>query len=150
MTLERALEIVAEKKIADANKLVKHFEGTDVEILNGRWGAYITDGNKNAKIPKELKEKPAEIPLETCLKLLEEAPERRGRGKKKAAAKKEADASKKKAALKRKRKRKLLQRRRRKRPRLRRKPLQENDFKTSSAATSKKTAAKKVTTATKD
>ncbi|MBX2881327.1 MAG: DNA topoisomerase I [Granulosicoccus sp.] len=100
VTLERALEIVAEKKIADANKLVKAFDGTEVQILNGRWGAYITDGNKNAKIPKELKETPADIDLDTCLKLLAEAPERRGRGKKKASAKAEAkkkSASKKKA-----------------------------------------------------
>lgn len=107
VTLERALEIVAEKKVADANKLVRHYEGTDVQILNGRWGAYITDGNKNAKIPKELKETPAAIPLELCLKLLEEAPERKGRGKKKAAAKKKAEAdAKKKATSKKKTKKK--------------------------------------------
>ncbi|NND90600.1 MAG: DNA topoisomerase I [Granulosicoccus sp.] len=110
VTLERALEIVAEKKIADANKLVKAFEGTDVQILNGRWGAYITDGNKNAKIPKELKETPAAIDLDTCLKLLAEAPEKRGRGKKKAAASKAADAATgaagKKAATKKKSKKK--------------------------------------------
>ena len=99
ITLERALEVVAEKKIADANKLVKAFEGTDVQILNGRWGAYITDGNKNAKIPKELKETPAALELDLCLKLLAEAPERKGRGKKKAAAKAE---SKKKATAKKK------------------------------------------------
>lgn len=107
VTVERALELVAEKKKADAERLIVHFEGTDVQILNGRWGPFITDGNKNAKIPKEMKEKPAEIDLETCLKLLEEAPERRGRGKKKAAAKKVADAStKKKPAAKKKKKRK--------------------------------------------
>ena len=106
VTLERALEIVAEKKIADANKLVKAFDGTDVQILNGRWGAYITDGNKNAKIPKELKETPAAIDLETCLKLLAEAPEKRGRGKKKAAAKAEAEAKKKAAAKKKTKKKK--------------------------------------------
>lgn len=100
VTLERAIEIVAEKKIADANKLVKAFEGTDVQILNGRWGAYITDGNKNAKIPKELKETPAIIDLETCLKLLAEAPERKGRGKKKAAAKTDAQSQSKAAAKK--------------------------------------------------
>lgn len=100
VTLERALVIVQEKKIADANKLVKHFEGTDVQILNGRWGAYITDGNKNAKIPKEMKENPAAIDLDTCLKLLAEAPEKRGRGKKKAAAKTEAAAKKKSTAKK--------------------------------------------------
>jgi DNA topoisomerase-1 len=104
VTLERALEIVAEKKVIDANKLVKAFDGTDVQILNGRWGAYITDGNKNAKIPKEMKETPAAIDLETCLKLLEEAPERKGRGKKKAAAKKKAVA--KKPAAKKKTKKK--------------------------------------------
>ncbi|MFT5893154.1 MAG: DNA topoisomerase-1 [bacterium] len=100
ITLERALELVAEKKIIDANKLVKAFEGTDVQILNGRWGAYITDGNKNAKIPKELKETPAAIDLETCLKLLEEAPERKGRGKKKAAASKKKAEGKKAVAKK--------------------------------------------------
>jgi len=139
VTLERALEIVAEKKIADANKLVKHFEGTDVQILNGRWGAYITDGNKNAKIPKELKEKPAEIPLETCLKLLEEAPERRGRGKKKAAAKKEADAaSNKKAAAKKKKKKSTAKKKKKKKATAKKK------------ASAKKAAAKKVTTATKE
>ena len=106
---ERALELVAEKKVIDANRLVKHFEGTDVQILNGRWGPYITDGNKNAKIPKDQHETAAEIDLETCLKWLEEAPERRGRGKKKATAKTAAKAeptAKKKAGAKKKSKKK--------------------------------------------
>jgi len=102
--LPRALEVIEEKKIADANKLIKEFEGTEIKILNGRWGAYITDGNKNAKIPKELKEHPEKIDLETCEKLIEEAPERRGRGKKKAASKTEAKEKKvaKKTATKKK------------------------------------------------
>ena len=102
ITHERALEVIAEKKIADANKLVKAFEGTEVQILNGRWGAYITDGNKNAKIPKELKETPAVLDLETCLKLLEEAPERKIRGKKKAVAAKKKATAKKKTTTKKK------------------------------------------------
>lgn len=103
VTPERALEIVAEKKIADANKLIKAFEGTDIQIIIGRWGPYITGLNKNAKIPKELKENPQDIDLATCEKLLAEAPEKRGRGKKKAAAKVE---SKKKAVAKKKTKKK--------------------------------------------
>ena len=109
VTRERALELVAEKKVIDANRLVKHFEGTEVQILNGRWGPYITDGNKNAKIPKEQHETAAELDLETCLKWLEEAPERRGRGKKKATAKTAAKAeptAKKKAGAKKKSKKK--------------------------------------------
>jgi len=145
VTLERALEIVAEKKIEDANKLIKHFEDTDVQILNGRWGAYITDGNKNAKIPKELKEKPEAIPLETCLKLLEEAPEKRGRGKKKAAAKKEADAaSKKKAAAKKKTKKKSAAKKKKK------KAASKKKASAKKTAAKKASAAKKVTTATKE
>jgi len=111
ITLERALEIVSEKKIADANKIIRIFEGTDVQILNGRWGAYITDGNKNAKIPAELKETPGDITLEQAEKLLAEAPEKKYRGKKKVAAKKTAakkstarkkSSSKKKSSAKKK------------------------------------------------
>ncbi len=107
ITLERALEVVAEKKIADANKLIKHFEEEGVQILNGRWGPYITDGNKNARIPKDQHETAKDLDLATCLKMLAEAPEKRG--KKKAAAKKAAakkSASKKKASAKKKAKKK--------------------------------------------
>jgi len=106
ITLERALELVAEKKIADANRLIKHFEGTDVQILNGRWGPYITDGNKNARIPKDEAETAKDLDLETCLQKLAEAPEKRG--KKKAAAKKAAakKATSKKKVTKKKAKKK--------------------------------------------
>ena len=97
VTLERALEMIDEK-------FIKTFEGTNVQILSGQWGPYISDGNKNAKIPPELRENPKAIDLETCLKLLEEAPERRRRGKKKAAANAGSDeaAAKKKATGKKK------------------------------------------------
>lgn len=95
VTLERACEIVAAKKEADANKVVKKFdEDPQIQIHNGRWGAYLTNGEKNAKLPKELKEKPLEIDFATAKKLIDEAPEKRGRGKKKAVAKKKAAAKK--------------------------------------------------------
>ncbi len=95
ITLERACEIVAEKKEADANKIVKIFdEDPEIQIHNGRWGAYLTNGSKNAKLPKDMKEKPLEIDFATARKLIDEAPEKRGRGKKKAAAKKKAVAKK--------------------------------------------------------
>jgi len=94
--LERALELIQEKKIADANRIITEFEGTDIVVLNGRYGPYITDGNKNAKIPKD--REPASLTLEECQELIEKAPARRGR-KKKAAAKKKT-AAKKKAATK--------------------------------------------------
>ncbi len=97
ITLERALEIVAEKKLADANRIIKTFDGSDIQVLNGRWGPYLSDGNKNAKLPKELKENPGDIDLATAMKLIEEAPEKKGRGKKTAAKK---TAAKKTAAKK--------------------------------------------------
>ncbi len=102
ITLERALELVTEKKVADANRLIKNFEKEGVQILNGRWGPYITDGNKNARIAKADHENAKNLDIETCLKMLAEAPEKRG--KKKAAAKKAA--SKKKATTKKKAKKK--------------------------------------------
>ena len=98
VTAERALELVQQKVQEDREKVIKVFDGTDIQILKGRWGPYITDGNKNAKIPKELKETPEKLDQATCEKLLEVAPERRGRGKKKADAKK--TAAKKTAAKK--------------------------------------------------
>lgn len=97
ITLEQAMELVAAKKEFDANKYIKSFEGTNIEVLNGRFGPYITDGEKNAKIPKD--REPKDLTQEECEKLLAEAPFRKGRGKKKAAKKK---AVKKKAAPKKK------------------------------------------------
>ncbi len=84
ITLERALELVAEKKAADASRLIKQFDGSDIQILRGRYGPYITNGKKNAKIPKDTA--PESLTLEECTSLLAAAPERRRRttGKKKA------------------------------------------------------------------
>jgi len=96
ITFEQAMVLVTEKKIFEANKHIKSFEGTEIEILNGRYGPYITDGYKNAKVPKD--REPKDLTLEECEKLIAEAPERKGRKKK--AAKKKAAAKKKTAKKK--------------------------------------------------
>ena len=49
-------------------------------MLNGRYGPYITDGKKNAKIPKD--SDPLKLTLEECVKIFEEAPVRKFRPKK--------------------------------------------------------------------
>ena len=90
VTLSRALELIAAKKEADAKKVIRTFEGTDLQILRGRWGPYLTDGNKNARIPND--REPESLTLEECQALIEAAPERK-RGRKKAATRK-ATASK--------------------------------------------------------
>ena len=48
--------------------------GDGIKVLNGRFGPYITDGKKNAKIPKD--KDPNSLTEEECKKLLEEAPAR--------------------------------------------------------------------------
>ena len=90
ITLETARELYAAKLQAEAEKNIADF-GDGVKILNGRFGPYITDGIKNAKIPKDTD--PKTITHEQALELLKAAPAkpaRRGRAstKSKASAKK--------------------------------------------------------------
>ncbi len=84
--LPRALELIEEKKIADANRIILDFEDEGIQVLNGRYGPYITDKTKNARVPKD--REPKSLTLEECKELLEAAPARGRRGKKKAAKKK--------------------------------------------------------------
>ncbi len=72
ITLERALELVTEKVAAEANKYIKQFEGSTVAIVNGRYGPYITDGKKNAKLPKDTA--PESITLAQAKALITAAP----------------------------------------------------------------------------
>jgi DNA topoisomerase-1 len=78
ITGEKAIELIKDKRIADANKTIKVFEGNDeIQVLNGRFGPYIKAGKKNVKIPKD--KVPAELTLEECIELAANAPERKGR-----------------------------------------------------------------------
>ena len=78
ITPERAVELIHTKRESDANKTIKLFdENPDVQILNGRFGPYIKAGKKNVKIPKG--KEPAELTLQECLTLAENAPEKKGR-----------------------------------------------------------------------
>jgi DNA topoisomerase-1 len=70
--LPTALELIKEDAAKEAARNIKVFDGTDIKILNGRYGPYITDGKKNAKIPKETE--PAAVTLEQAKELLAKAP----------------------------------------------------------------------------
>jgi DNA topoisomerase I len=74
VTLERALEVIRLKKEADAQRLIQDFPKEGIQVLNGRYGPYITDKKKNAKIPKD--REPKSLTLEECRALLAAAPER--------------------------------------------------------------------------
>lgn len=70
ITMEQVLAIIEAKKAADSEKEIRLFEGSAVQVLDGRWGPFITDGFKNAKLPKE--RAPEKLSLEECEQLLEE------------------------------------------------------------------------------
>ena len=96
--LPRAMQLVEEKLTLLANRVIADF-GNGVQVLNGRYGPYITDGEKNARIPKD--QEPKELTEAQCLELLAAAPVKKGGrfGKKTAAVKKTA-AKKEPAAKK--------------------------------------------------
>lgn len=71
ISLEEARQLYAEKLKAEAEKNIADFDD-GIKVLNGRYGPYITDGKKNAKIPKD--QDPKKITHEEAKKLLDEAP----------------------------------------------------------------------------
>ena len=72
ITLERAIQVIEEKREADKNKLIKQFDSTPViQLLNGRWGPYIACNKKNYKIPREAV--PSEMTLEQCRQIIAQA-----------------------------------------------------------------------------
>jgi DNA topoisomerase I len=77
ITLERARELIREKLEIEANRIIREFPEAGIQVLNGRYGPYITDGKRNGRIPKD--RDPKSLTLEECKALLEAAPPRRGR-----------------------------------------------------------------------
>jgi DNA topoisomerase-1 len=74
--LPRALVVIEQKKVADANRIILDFADAGIQVLNGRYGPYITDKTRNAKIPKD--REPKTLTIEECRELLAQAPVRRG------------------------------------------------------------------------
>ncbi len=71
ITLERAIELIEEKRKADEQKILKAFpEDKDVQVLNGRYGAYLKIKQQNYKIPKGIEA--AKLSLEDCYKIAED------------------------------------------------------------------------------
>jgi DNA topoisomerase-1 len=76
LDLPRALEIVEAKLAADRERTIKDFPEHGIQILKGRYGPYVTDKKRNAKVPKD--REPASLTLEECQAMLAAAPERGG------------------------------------------------------------------------
>jgi DNA topoisomerase-1 len=62
--------LIEEKREKERNKYIKTFEKEGIQILNGRWGPYISFEKKNYKIPKETD--PKELTVADCKKIIGE------------------------------------------------------------------------------
>jgi DNA topoisomerase-1 len=81
--LERAVEIVREKLLEEKGKILKEFpEEPGLQVINGRYGPYISFNKANYKLPKGTK--PDALTLEACRKIIAEtAPSKPSKGRKK-------------------------------------------------------------------
>lgn len=77
ITLDEARKLYADKLRAEAEKNIADF-GDGIKVLNGRFGPYVTDGKKNAKIAKDTD--PHSITREQAMAMLAAAPEAKKRG----------------------------------------------------------------------
>jgi DNA topoisomerase-1 len=78
VTLETALELIAAKEKFDAERIIKVFDDSDIQVLNGRFGPYIWNGKKRGKGQKNVTvtkvfgdKEPADLTLEECKKAIE-------------------------------------------------------------------------------
>lgn len=74
ISLDRAIEIIQQKRDQDKNKIIRKFdENPGLQILNGRWGPYIKLDKENFRIPKN--KKAEELSYEECLQIIEKSKE---------------------------------------------------------------------------
>lgn len=72
ITLDRAKVLLADKRQANADRIIKAFpENSEIQVLKGRWGAFLKIGKKNFRIPKDLE--PEKLTLEKCMELAGDA-----------------------------------------------------------------------------
>jgi len=88
--LARAVFLIEEKEEIARNRIIKQWDESEIQVLNGRFGPYLSDGKFNGKIPKD--REPASLTLEEAQQFMAETgkPARKGFGAKKAVAKKAA------------------------------------------------------------
>ena len=75
ITLETAIELINEKRKEETQKHLRVFtEDPKLEVLNGRYGPYLSYDGKNYRLPKSMHEKAAKLTYEECMKVIEATP----------------------------------------------------------------------------
>jgi len=81
ISLERAIELISEKRESEKKKLIKEFDGhPDTQVLKGRYGPYIKHGKENLKIPKDIQAE--DITIEQILNIAKATPAKKKTTKK--------------------------------------------------------------------
>ena len=75
ITLEEAIALMEEKREQDNQKHLKIFlEDPKLEVLNGRYGPYLSYDGKNYRLPKAMHEKATQLTYEECMKIINSVP----------------------------------------------------------------------------
>ena len=82
ITFEEAVIMIHRKHIEEEERHLKKFEGTDMEILNGRYGPYIVYNGNNYRLPKNLHDRVKDLTEEECMQVIEGQAEKAARHRK--------------------------------------------------------------------
>ena len=75
ITLEEAIALIEEKREQDNQKHLKIFlEDPKLEVLNGRYGPYLSYDGKNFRLPKNMHEKATQLTYDECMKIINAVP----------------------------------------------------------------------------
>lgn len=75
--LDQAIGLIMEKREADAKRVLKRFEqDSELELLNGRYGPYISYKGANYKIAKQMV--PEELEYDQCLEIVNDQIKKKG------------------------------------------------------------------------
>jgi DNA topoisomerase-1 len=71
ITLDEAIPIIKEKRIAKEERTIKVFEKEKIQILRGPYGPYIKQGLRNYKLTKQQQERAADLTIEEVKEIIE-------------------------------------------------------------------------------
>lgn len=75
ITLEQAVQMILQYRLDEARKHLKKFEeDPELEVMNGRYGPYLSYKKQNYKLPKSLHDKAESLSYEECMDIINNAP----------------------------------------------------------------------------
>lgn len=67
--LDECIALIQKKREEENNRIIHHFEAEGIQVLNGRYGPYLTKDGLNYRIPKTTD--PSTLTVDDCLSLIE-------------------------------------------------------------------------------